>query len=109
MSQVGAAIGTQDFSPPPVSIGNALDSPINFIVKAGPTAMRLKFSIGKVQRSITTFTRIGAFFFIIQQFTRKRAFSALVQDHLGFFWCQRIVFHAVRSEEHTSELQSLMR
>ena len=46
MSQVTAAVGTDDFGPHSVSIRNPLDRSFNFVIEAGPSTPRVKLTIG---------------------------------------------------------------
>ena len=85
VTQVGAAIGADDFRAHAVGIGNTFYRAFDLVVEAGPAAMGTEFIFRAIQGGVAAFAGVSSFFFIIQPFTGIGPFSAFMQDHLCFF------------------------
>src|SRR5690606_26657591 len=95
MPQMPAAVAAKDFRPPSVGIGFPTDGPLDFIVKARPTTMRIKLVFRAEERGIASLTDVYPVRFIVEQDARKWAFRTLMNDNVCLLGRKFIVFDAI--------------
>ena len=93
VSQMPAAVGTDDLRPPSVGIGHLFDRALKGIIEARPSRTRIKLCSRGKERCITLAADIGAILFMIPVFPCKRILRSFVQDDTFFLFVQYIVWH----------------
>lgn len=85
MTQMTVAISAGNFSASTISIWCVGNRAGNFLIKTGPTAMRIEFTVGSIQLSIATAADIGAIFKPIIVFPSARSFRVFMDNDVFFF------------------------
>ena len=86
MPQVSTAIGTLNFCPPAVRVGQPFNCARNLFIEAWPAAARLELTLGTVKGRAAAPTDVFAFFPEGEKLPCERGLSALVNDDSFFFF-----------------------
>lgn len=89
--QMSFAVGADNFDSDPIGIRMPFDGSFDFIVEARPTAVRVKFIPGTVQRRVAPAADISSLFFIIKELSRVRALGSFPDDNVLFFGSEFVV------------------
>ena len=92
MSQMPAAIVTNNLGAKAVGVGVVIDGAGDLVIKAGPTAMAVELVRRAVKRRVTPSAKIGAGLFPISQFAGERPLCAFTNDDVSFLARQFVVF-----------------
>lgn len=81
MAEVGFTVRANYFRTAPIRIRYAFNRAWNFVVEAGPSAVRFKFVPGCIQWRITTLADVHSIFPMMIVFARVGILRSLVNDH----------------------------
>lgn len=83
--EMASAVGAHNLCAASVCIRDPFYGTWYFIVKTGPSAVRIEFVFGMIEGCIALAAHVGTTGFVIGILAGKSAFRAFVQDHPGFF------------------------
>lgn len=92
VSEVSAAIGTDDFGAFAIGVRDALDGAFDLVVEARPSAARVKLVIRSVEWCAALAAGVGAGFVRFIEFSGKGGFGPLVDYYASFGIGQRARF-----------------
>jgi hypothetical protein len=85
MAQMPATVGTEDFGTATIRIDLAANGALDFVIEAGPAAVRGKLVLGAVQRRATLPARIHSGLEVFVIAAGKGALGPLFEDDVLFF------------------------
>lgn len=85
MAEVGLAVVANDFGSGSIGVGDSFDGTGDFVIKAGPATVGVKFVLGFVEWGAAAFAGVGAGFAVVVVFAGKGRFGAFVKND-GFFF-----------------------
>ncbi len=93
MTQVCTASGAGDLSPSAIFIGHASHFSWDLLVKGWPATMRIKFTIGSIERCIAASADIDTITPKLIILASERCFGGFVFNNALFLRCEWIIVH----------------
>lgn len=92
MTKVSPAISASYFCSLAIFIRLSYDGPLNFLIKAWPTAARVKFAVGVIKFGVTSTTVVCTLLKVLVVFICERWFCSFANNYFFFLGCKLAIW-----------------